>query len=41
MHDAFGNALVIEVRDLLAKYEILQQCWTTIARLERVLIVVY
>ena len=26
VHDAFGNALVVEVRDLLAQDEVLQQC---------------
>jgi hypothetical protein len=26
MHDALGNALVVEVHDLLAQDEVLQQC---------------
>ena len=34
MNDSFGNAFVIEVRDLLAKNEIFQQGRTTIAGFE-------
>ena len=40
MHDALGNAFVIEVGDLFPKDEILQQCRTTVAGLERILVVV-
>ena len=39
MHDALGNALVIEVRDLLAQDEVFEQRRAAQARLERVLIV--
>ena len=40
MHNSFGNAFVIEVRDLLPQNEIFEQGWTAIAGLERVLIVI-
>ena len=39
MHDALGNALVIEVRDLLAQDEIFEQRRTAQTRLERILVV--
>ncbi|MGY4515198.1 hypothetical protein ACVWWW_000766 [Lysobacter sp. HA18] len=39
MHDAFGNALVVEVRDLLAQDEVLEQRGTAQAGLQRVLVV--
>ena len=39
MHDALGNALVVEVGDLLAKDEVLEQRRPAQARLQRVLIV--
>ena len=39
MHDALGNALVIEVRDLLAQDEIFEQRGPAQAGLERVLVV--
>jgi hypothetical protein len=39
MHDALGDALVIEVRDLLAQHEIFEQCGSARARPQRVLIV--
>ena len=39
MHDALGNALVIEVRDLLAQDEVFEQRRPAQARLERVLVV--
>ena len=40
MHDAFRNAFMIEVRDLLPQDEIFQQRRAAISGLERVLIVV-
>ncbi len=40
MHDALGNPFMVEVRDLLTQVEILQQRWSALARLERVLIVI-
>lgn len=40
MHDTFGNSFVIEVCDLLAKDEILEQGGPAITRFERILIVV-
>src|SRR5690606_17297809 len=39
MHDALGNPLVVEMRDLFAEDEVLEQGGTTHADLERVLIV--
>ena len=39
MHDALGDALVVEVGDLLAKDEVLEQRRAAQARLQRVLIV--
>ena len=39
VHDALGNALVVEVRDLLAKDEVLEQRRPAQASLERVLVV--
>ena len=39
MHDALRNALVVEVRDLLAQDEVFEQRRTAQARLERVLVV--
>ena len=39
MHDALGNALVIEVRDLLAQDEVLEQRRAAQPGLERVLVV--
>jgi hypothetical protein len=39
MHDPFGNALVIEVRDLLAQDEVLQQRRAAIADAQGILVV--
>ncbi len=39
MHDALGNALVVEVEDLLAEMKVLDQRRTARADLQRVLIV--
>jgi len=39
MHDALGNALVVEVEDLLAKMRIFKQRWPARALLERVLVI--
>ena len=39
MHDALGNALVIEVRDLLAEDEIFEQRGPAQPRLQRILVV--
>jgi len=39
MHDAFGNALVVEVGDLLSQDEIFEQRGPAQAGLERVLVV--
>ena len=39
MHDALGNALVVEVEDLLAEVEILDQRRPALADLQRVLVV--
>ena len=39
MHDALGNALVVEVEDLLAEMEILDQRRPALADLQRVLVV--
>ena len=39
VHDALGNALVIEVRDLLAQDEVFEQRRAAQARLQRVLVV--
>src|SRR5512145_639259 len=41
MDDAFGNAFVIEMRDLFPQNKIFQESGTTIACFERVLIIVY
>ena len=40
VNDAFGNALVVEMRDFLAQNEIFQKRRAALARFERVLIVV-
>ena len=39
VHDALGNALVIEVRDLFAQDEVFEQRRAAQARLQRVLVV--
>jgi len=39
VHDALGNTLVIEVRDLLTQDEILEQRRTAFLRFKRVLVV--
>jgi hypothetical protein len=41
MHDAFGNAFMIEVGNFLAKDEVFQQCRTARTCLERVLVVAH
>jgi hypothetical protein len=40
VHDALGDALVVEVRDLLAQDEVFEQRRPASSRLERVLVVV-
>ena len=40
VHDALGNALVVEVRDLFAEVEIFEKGRSARARLERVLVIV-
>ena len=39
VHDALRNALMVEVENLLAKVKVLDQRWTALADLQRVLIV--
>ena len=39
VHDAFGDALVVEVEDLLAEVEVLEQRGPTVSRSQRVLVV--
>jgi hypothetical protein len=34
--DAFGNALVVEVGDLLSKVEVFHECWAALAGFERI-----
>ncbi len=39
VNDAFRNPLVIEMGDLLAESEILQERWTSLAGFQRILVV--
>ncbi len=40
VNDAFGNPLVVEMRDFLAHYKIFKQSRATLARFQRILIIV-
>ncbi len=39
MNHSFGNTFMIEVRNFFSQYEILQEAWAALARLQAVLVI--